>query len=164
MARLAILSDDETLAANVIEGDPADFPDAIDVTGTSVSKNWQYDSANDTWSPPPQPDPGPQFTLDVLVNGNSGEAIVSPGDTVTIDVTALKDGSTTTEFDGNTHRVPIFDVDGSKAALIKVTIQNGTASATFMPSEAGIYTVETSKIHPNVTQARIPNAPVVIAE
>lgn len=108
--------------------------------------------------------PGSSYTLDVLVNGNPGEAIVAPGDTVTIDVTALKDGSKTTDFDGAIHRVPILDVDGSKAALIKVTIQDGTASATFTPGEAGIYTVDTAKIYPAVTQASIPNQPVVIAE
>lgn len=163
MTRLAILDANKTKAQNVIAGDPADFPDAIDVTGTSVSKNWLYDSGTGEFSPPPAPDTGPNYVIEALVDG-AQEVTVTAGTEVSIGITARKDGSTTTDFDGNTHYVPVVDVDGSKAALLKLTIQDGTASAKFTPSTPGIYTANTGKVYPAITVATIPNAPVVIAE
>lgn len=139
---------------------------AVDVTDLANRPKMHdlYIISENRFDRAPEPPRQPNYSLDVLVNGSPGEVIVAPAETVTIDMTALKDGTKTTDFDGNTHRVPIFDVDGSKAAIIRVTLQNGAASATFAPGEIGIYTVDTTKIHPAVTKASIPNTPVVIAE
>ena len=136
---------------------------AVDVTGMDPlpKTNDLYDPDTDEFQVSPDP---PVYTLDVLVGGNASELIVSPGTSVTIDVTALKDGSQTTDFDGNTHRVPVLNIDGNMAALLTVKIQNGTASATFTPSNAGIFTVDTKKVYPAVSKAKIPNKPLVVAE
>lgn len=53
MARLAHIGSDGVTVVNVSEGDPANTPNAIDVTGTKVSKYWSYDSStgefNERW-------------------------------------------------------------------------------------------------------------------
>lgn len=163
MARLAILDENKEYARNVIEGDPDKFPDAIDVTGKKVSKNWTYDKDKEEFSPPPKPESGAKYSVEALADGEAKEVVVAPGDSVTVEIEILKDGETTTEFDDAVHRVPVLDVDGSKAEVLKLEIKDGKASATFKPPEEGLYTVDTSKVYPSFS-IPVPNKPVVVAE
>lgn len=160
MSKLAIIKDG--IVDNVIIGNKDEFPNTIDVTDKSPrpSPGWRYDNDTDSFSPPPKK---PKYKIEAFADGET-ETVVSPGMDVTITIEAKKDGDKTTDFDGNVYRVPVIDVDGSKVAIIKLTIDNGIASDSFTPTGPGIYTVATDKTYPAVTERGILNAPVVIAE
>jgi hypothetical protein len=53
MARLAILNNNKDRVINTVEGQPSDFPDAIDVSGTSVSIGWLYNLVTGQFRSPP---------------------------------------------------------------------------------------------------------------
>lgn len=152
MNQYAVIVDGRVRAVAETSGVPS--PDEVYPLSSdhSVHPGMLYDEATDTFSDPPSA-PVLTVTLDATE--------VTPGTTVTGTVEVRQDG-TLVNISG-TYHVPVFDVDGRKATMLRVTVSGGQGTKAFSLSDEGIYTLRTDLIRPKPTAQMAESPELVVA-
>jgi len=154
MARLAILKPYDAThdrVANVVLGDPSDYPDLLDVTGERVSPGDLRDKATGEFSTPVDQTPTLAITL--------GAEVETAGNPVSW-TAAVRDGDGNLVPISGEYDVPVVRGDGFHAALVTVALVDGQASGSISITTPGIYHLDMGAIYP-APQSKLAKSPVL---